>query len=187
MFQPLFGLIWLMLGISLWSVLFMLDRFWWNMFGFSSCDGCVWWNVFRWAVFDGLCDLTHCSHGLRAYCSYIILGFSGVFAFLPTNTSPILLHLTPPTTMSSSSMAPVPTASPSENLCNNKGLSLWELLQNHYLRLGSADRADYFPSVGCSLLIFHALFSNLLFPFRLLHWLLVLMLCVRILPLLIMM
>ena len=54
--------------------LFLMNR----VFGFSSCDGCVWWAVF---------DLTHRSHGLRAFCSCIILGFSGVFAFLPTNTS----------------------------------------------------------------------------------------------------
>ena len=47
----------------------------------------------------------------------------------------------------SSSMSIVPSASPSENLCNIKGLSSWELLHNHYLRLGSADRADYFPDV----------------------------------------
>ena len=50
--------------------------------------------------------------------------------------------------MSSPSMAPVPTASLSENLCNIKGLSSWELLQNHYLRLGSVDKADYFSSVS---------------------------------------
>ena len=137
-------------------------------------------------MFDGLCGLTHLSHGLRAFCFYIILGFPGVFTFLPTNTSPTPLTLT---TMFSSSMAPVPAASSSsENLCNIKGLSPWESLQNHYLCLGSVDRADYFPSVSHFLSIFHALLSLSCFsPFRLLLWLLVLTLCVRIPLLLIMM
>ena len=46
-------------------------------------------------------------------------------------------------------MAPVPAAFPSsENLCNIKGLSSWELLQNHYQCIGNVDKSDYFPSVS---------------------------------------
>ena len=100
------------------------------------------------AVFDGLCCLTHRSHGLRVFCSYINLGFSGVFAFLPTNTfslpTPLIF-----TIMSSSPMTSAPAVSPSsENLTNIKGLSSWELLQNHYQPIGSVHKADYFPSVS---------------------------------------
>ena len=111
------------------------------------------WAVLDGLVFDGLCGRTHRSHGLRAFCFYINLVFSGVFAFsLPT-------HLTPPTlltliTMSSpSASAPSPS---SENLTNVKGLSSWELLQNHYQRIGSVHKYDYFSSVSFPLLLFFA-------------------------------
>ena len=55
------------------------------------------------------------------------------------------------TTMSSpSASAPSPS---SENLTNVKGLSSWELLQNHYQRIGSVHKYDYFPSVSFSFII----------------------------------
>ena len=95
--------------------------------------------------FDVLCGLTHRSHGLRAFCSYINLGFSGVFAFLPTNTS----HSPTPLTLTTMSSSSAPASSPSsENLTNVKGLSSWELLQNHYQRIGSIHKYDYFSSVS---------------------------------------
>ena len=103
--------------------------------------------------FDGLCCLTHRSHGLRAFCSYINLGFSGVFAFLLTNTSHSSIPLTLTAMSSPSASAPSPS---SENLTLVKGLSSWELLQNHYQRIGSVHKYDYFPSVSFS---FHHYFS----------------------------
>ena len=72
--------------------------------------------------------------------------------------------LSPPTpltliTMSSSSMAPVPVAFPSsENLCDIKGLSSWELLQNHYQHIGSVHKADYFPRVSFFCFLYFVLF-----------------------------
>ena len=75
-----------------------------------------------------------------------------------------------------------PTSSPSsENLTNIKGLSSWELLQNHYQRIGSIHKADYFPSVSSFFLSFIlGLFLVSLSIFRLPPWLLVLTLCVGI-------
>ena len=102
------------------------------------------------AVFDWLCCLTHRSHGLRAFRSYINLGFSGVFAFLPTNTSHSSTPLTLTTMSSPSASAPSPS---SENLTNVKGLSSWELLQNHYQRIGSVHKYDYFSSVSFPFII----------------------------------
>ena len=46
---------------------------------------------------------------------------------------------------SPSASAPSPS---SENLTLVKGLSSWELLQNHYQRIGSVHKHDYFPSVS---------------------------------------
>ena len=60
---------------------------------------------------------------------------------------------------SPSASAPSPS---SENLTNVKGLSSWELLQNHYQRIGSVHKYDYFSSVSF-LFIFILLFLMILF------------------------
>ena len=62
-------------------------------------------------------------------------------------------------------MAPVPSASPSsENLTNIQGLSSWELLQNHYQRIGSVHKADYFPSVSYFFYFLYCFLIGFVYP-----------------------
>ena len=101
------------------------------------------------------------------------------------------IHHTLPTpliliTMSSSPMTSASAISPSsENLTNIKGLSSWELLQNHYQHIGSVHKYDYFPSVSFPFIVVFT-FLIVLFFSSILHWLLASMLCVEILLLLMM-
>ena len=79
-------------------------------------------------------------------------------------------------------MTSAPAISPSsENLTNIQGLSSWELLQNHYQRIGSVHKADYFPSVSFFLFISWFVLLTGLILSSLLPWLLVSTLCVGIL------